>query len=259
MRVFVLVMFFSFAALTFLPGADRGNSHVVQKGETLYSISRRYGLSVDDLCAINRITSASVLKAGQTLQVEAAPSSGPEIYTVQKGDTLYSIAKAQGLSVDQLRAINGLSSLAVLKAGQVLRFPASSTVTSTPSPSTTVTSAATPGAARLQWPIPGATVTYVTGKISGVQLASPGTSRVSSVSSGTVIYSGDYRGFGTVVFVRHTNGHVYVYANLANAAVQNGDKVTPGAEIGSTGPALPLTFRVYKNGKPIDPAGAPRV
>jgi LysM repeat protein len=49
-----------------------GKSHVVAKGETLYSISRRYGLSVDELLALNGMSPGAVIYPGQSLRVAAA-------------------------------------------------------------------------------------------------------------------------------------------------------------------------------------------
>jgi LysM repeat protein len=75
--------------------------HTIQKGDTLYSISRTYGLSLDELCKANKIESSSVLKAGQRLVI---PQIAQNIkYTVEKGDTLYSIARVNGMTVDELR------------------------------------------------------------------------------------------------------------------------------------------------------------
>jgi septal ring factor EnvC (AmiA/AmiB activator) len=77
------------------------------------------------------------------------------------------------------------------------------------------------------------------------------------------MFSGLYRGFGQVVFVQNSSGYVYVYTGLASVVVQKGDPVVLGSVLGKAGvDALngksQLTFRVYRNGKSLDPAAAPR-
>ena len=88
--------------------------YVVQKGDTLYSISKKYDISVSELMEMNSLTSPN-LQIGQVLNVSASS------YIVQKGDTLYSIARKYGMSVSDLIAYNDLDN-SVLQIGQVLRL-----------------------------------------------------------------------------------------------------------------------------------------
>ncbi|MBP3920557.1 MAG: LysM peptidoglycan-binding domain-containing protein [Bacilli bacterium] len=90
-------------------------NYIVKSGDTLYSISRNYGVSVDELRQINNLVSDN-LSVGQVLRI---PSSETTIYTVKNGDTLYSIARKYNLSVDELKALNNLSGN-FLSVGQVL-------------------------------------------------------------------------------------------------------------------------------------------
>ena len=83
--------------------------HVVEKGETLYSISRLYGMSVDQLIAENNLKS-NAIDVGMKLKVDELRSNKGKSYTVKKGDTLYSIAKKFDLSVEDLKKMNKLSS-----------------------------------------------------------------------------------------------------------------------------------------------------
>lgn len=100
-------------------------SHIVKPGETLYSISRKYDVKVDDIKAWNKLTSV-VLSTGQELTIgEAEPvevgkteekidstNNQPEdrrLYKVEAGDTLYGISKKFGISVDDIKRWNKLS------------------------------------------------------------------------------------------------------------------------------------------------------
>lgn len=96
------------------------NDYVVKAGDTLWSIARNSGLTVAELKALNNLTSNS-LSIGQVLKIKEGTSSPTgETYTVKSGDTLYSIARKYNLSVDQLKAINDLTTSA-LSIGQVLK------------------------------------------------------------------------------------------------------------------------------------------
>ncbi len=104
--------------------------HVVKSGETLYSISRLYNMSVDDLKTLNKLE-GNTLSEGTKLYVSKAPQNGTinkaeqpvngEItHIVKKGDTIFSISRTYGVSVDQLRKLNSLNS-DNLNIGQILK------------------------------------------------------------------------------------------------------------------------------------------
>ena len=98
---------------------DSQNTYVVKSGDSLYSISRKYGVSVDDIKRANQLTS-NLLSIGQVLVI---PSNETEnIYVVQRGDSLYSIAREYGTTVDALKRANNLTSN-LLNIGQRLIIP----------------------------------------------------------------------------------------------------------------------------------------
>lgn len=86
------------------------NYYIVKKGDSLWSISNKYGLSVDELKDLNNLSSNN-LSVGQKLLIKDTSSSDDLgiYYTVKAGDTLYGIANEYGLSVDELKSMNGLS------------------------------------------------------------------------------------------------------------------------------------------------------
>lgn len=92
---------------------------MVEKGDSLWSIAKKYGLTADELKQINNLTS-NLLNVGDVLKVSLEVEEPKEnIYTVQKGDSLYSIAKRYGLTVDELKKINNITSN-TLSIGQEL-------------------------------------------------------------------------------------------------------------------------------------------
>ena len=97
------------------------NTYIVKSGDTLWSISRNYGMTVDELKRLNNLTSNS-LSIGQILKLKesSTPPTTGETYTVKSGDTLYGIANRYGLTVDELKSMNNLTSN-TLSIGQVLK------------------------------------------------------------------------------------------------------------------------------------------
>lgn len=129
------------------PVAGRVISHHVQKGETIFGIAHKYGVTTEAVIEQNPVLSKG-LKAGQTIQItvpgapeEATPAAQEPVepqqpatqtrmegYIVKKKETFYSIAVANGLSVAALEAANpGVTSL---KEGQVLNIPVKEPVVS---------------------------------------------------------------------------------------------------------------------------------
>lgn len=98
------------------------NYYVVKKGDSLWSIARANGLTVDELKSLNNLSS-NVLHVGDTLLISSADSTGDNgndnYYVVKSGDTLWSIARKYNLSVNELKELNNLSSNA-LSVGQRL-------------------------------------------------------------------------------------------------------------------------------------------
>ena len=102
-------------------------NYKVVKGDTLYSIAKKFGVSVDSIINDNGLKSNN-LSIGQNLKIrsnEVEECFGEDIpsstYTVVKGDSLYSISKKFGVSVDSLKKKNNLSSN-LLSVGQILKI-----------------------------------------------------------------------------------------------------------------------------------------
>ena len=81
--------------------------YTVQKGDTLYSIAKKFNTTVEKLKDINKLNN-NIISLGQKLLVSEKAPLDNNYYVVQKGDTLYSIAKKYNLSVDELKMYNNL-------------------------------------------------------------------------------------------------------------------------------------------------------
>ena len=109
---------------------DNYITYTVESGDTLYSIARRYNTTVDALKNINNLTD-NTLSIGQVLFIPSNNASTPTTtYTVQAGDTLYSIAQRYNTTVDAIKSLNNLTSN-TLSIGQILQIPTTNGSTST--------------------------------------------------------------------------------------------------------------------------------
>ncbi|MGA9349081.1 MAG: LysM peptidoglycan-binding domain-containing protein [Anaerolineae bacterium] len=100
--------------------------YTVRWGDTLYSIARSYGTTVQALAQANGIANTSLIHVGQVLCIPSGPPSPPPsgpYYTVQRGDTLYSIARRYGTTVQAIAQANGILNPAYISVGQVLLIP----------------------------------------------------------------------------------------------------------------------------------------
>lgn len=119
------------------------NYHYVVKGDTLYSLSKKYGMTVDKLKEINKLSS-NELRIGQKLiislnnldQTQASFNNNIsnkyefKLYAVAKGDTIYSIAKQHNTTVPLIMAANCLNSNSVIKPSSILKIPAAGSIVS---------------------------------------------------------------------------------------------------------------------------------
>lgn len=287
-----------FLFLSFCIFAD--TSYKVNKGDTLYSISRKYQITVAELRAANNLSENDVLKAGQKLIIPEADistavalsgnnnnksdssvnTSNTTEIEVKKGDTLYSLSKKYGLTVADLLAINNLDSSSVIKVGQKLKVRTTSLSNASQNkskaanvnndikvvekaPDTRTYGATVTADSNTKWPVSNPKITQVKGKISGVQLSAKENEKVLCIHEGTVMYVGTYRGFGQVIFVQSKTGLIYAYTGLGSVKVKKGEYVVAAAELGSAGidpisGKSQITFMVFQNGQPIDPGKAPR-
>ncbi|HBM17569.1 MAG TPA: hypothetical protein DD381_14675 [Lentisphaeria bacterium] len=114
--------------------------YIVKKGDSLWKISKMFDLSVNELAAYNNIEPKASLKAGQNLQIPPAGLTQPKnissasgsaaavhsegsVYVVKSGDSLWSVAKKNHISVKKLAEVNNLTSNAFLKVGQKITIP----------------------------------------------------------------------------------------------------------------------------------------
>jgi membrane-bound lytic murein transglycosylase D len=97
-------------------------THTVRRGESLYSIARRYGTGVAELKRVNGLSS-NLIYPGQKLEIHSGGTAGSGRYQVRRGDTLSRIADSHRVSLTALLRANGLSTRSTIYPGQVLVIP----------------------------------------------------------------------------------------------------------------------------------------
>lgn len=100
--------------------------YTVQPGDTLYSIARRFGTTVDELVRLNGLADPHRLQAGRRLTVPGPGQGGAasaRVHVVQPGDTLWSLARRYGTTPAELARANSMGQEDTLRVGQELRVP----------------------------------------------------------------------------------------------------------------------------------------
>lgn len=115
------------AVIEYIQGA---NVYIVQKGDSLWSIAKKYGITADELKNYNKLTS-NLLTVGQKLRIPTkavTPTVNYKLYTVMPGDSLYSIARNNNVTTQELITLNNLATTK-LSIGQQLKIPITTTTT----------------------------------------------------------------------------------------------------------------------------------
>jgi lipoprotein NlpD len=222
--------------------------HIVEPGETLYSISWMYGHDYRTVAQWNNIKSPYILHKGQRLRV--APSANDrakkdnehvaKTTTVRKSVTAYaSPSKAGTTQADKPDKINNHS---LPNSIQYRHYPNGKLVWS--------------------WPVKEGRIiqTFVAnspGKL-GIDVAGTQGQTIYSASNGMVVYSGQGLPlYGKLIIVKHNETYLSAYAHNKKLLVKEGDAVKVGQPIalmGNTGSNnTKLHFEIRRDGKPVDP------
>ncbi|HVP66671.1 MAG TPA: M23 family metallopeptidase [Anaeromyxobacteraceae bacterium] len=211
-----------------------------------------------------------------------APHVEPDLvgstHVVQKGETVYRIAKTYGLEPRELMEVNGLSDPRTLHTGMELFIPGAPRALEVPtlppgavepappaSPSRPAVGPALGANGKMHWPLQKGVGVLRQGfgvkqgqRHDGVDIAAPEGTPVLAAAPGEVVYTGRQSGYGVIVILRHAPPLVTVYAHNSAVLVKEGDRVeagTPIARVGqsgrTTGPHL--HFEVREGTKPRDP------
>ncbi len=241
----------------------------IKTEETLSSIAKDKGISVDTIKWANDLTSDSI-KPGDSLKI--LPVSGVS-HIVKSGDTLASVAKKYSAEQQAIMdfPFNDVPDDFSLKVGQVLivpdGVPPDTKVPARPKvqylaqgPASAAFSA--PFGASFIWPANGIITQYFSWYHPGADIANRSAPAISASDGGRVVVAGwpDNQGYGNRIVLDHGNGYTSMYAHLSNIYVSVGDMVSRGqliGQMGSTGRSTGthLHFEIHYKGVALNPLG----
>jgi murein DD-endopeptidase MepM/ murein hydrolase activator NlpD len=204
--------------------------------------------------------------------IAAADGSGV-YHVVERGQTLWRISKAYGVSLTEIKEANGLRDNTIL-VGQKLFIPGASRAekVSPPAVEPADEGGDETGEVALAWPLAGRNEASVrsgfgrrTDPINGsaafhqgIDIEAARDERVLAAADGEVVFASSMSGYGTVVMLDHGGRTITLYAHLSRAVVRIEDVVSRGQTVGyvgsdgrATGPHLHFEVRV--KGVPVDP------
>lgn len=296
---------------------------VVQSGDTLYSLAKRHGCTVDDLAKWNNLSQPYTLSVGQRLVLGAGQQKTDVVVTeknekkqtvtrvdvkeimVAPGDTLFSLSRRYSVPVNDLAVMNNLVAPFNLSVGQKIRVPDLSDApvvtkqektdnkteqkknTDAPQkvanannaekhsvqqtekissdPSKKLPSISARSSSKFSWPVQGKILSGYGSKSSGlfndgINIGAARGTVVKAAENGVVAYAGnEVKGMGNLIIVQHAAGWMTVYAHMDSMVVKRGSRVNVGQKIGTVGETgkvdqPQLHFEIRKGTKAYNPS-----
>ena len=231
-------------------------NHVVQKGETLYSIAWRYDLNVSRLAKNNRLSASTNIYPGQILNIgeemkaafqkevsslqTKSPNGYPlsaDSFNLERGEkSSEKLSKKQEVEADDTKGIGVLPNLKNEKAAKQSSLKTVKNY--------------------WQWPVRGKLKAEfnVQNLQKGITIETVGRASVRAAASGKVVYAGDgLRGYGQLIIVKHNEMLLSAYAQNEKILVYEGQAIDSMEIISKLGPSGILYFEIRKDGRPVDP------
>lgn len=270
------------------PADARPTTHVVQKGETLYSIARQYGLNYQELGAWNNLANANAIKEGTEFQltspnarggqpgatalpisidvppegkptaesVTLPPPPAPKIEKNQPDAMLKSEPKATRTPYSE-------AALQKIQRGESTERGNTTSPEPIPEPKREANPAAPIDNESLQWvwPANGRIISSFSESSKGLDIAGVHGQPVVAGADGRVSYIGNsLRGYGKMIVIIHNKSHLSLYAHNSAILVKEGQTVSKGQKIAEMGNSdaengtVKLHFEIRRLGKPVDPS-----
>ncbi len=243
---------------------DKVENYAVKSGDTLASIGKKFGISVDTIKWANDLKTDSI-KPEQTLKIP--PVTGV-VHTVVSGETVYSIAKKYNTSAQNIVnfIFNDFADIDTfaLRSGQTLFVPDGVIEPEQPkyiaqAPQYANAIAGVRGSTNFIWPTTGIITQYPTWYHMAFDIASNALPPIIAADTGTVTFAGCINwGYGCHVVVDHGNGYSTLYGHMSVISVNAGQAVNQGQQLGnmgstgrSTGPHL--HFEIRSGGTLLNP------
>ena len=241
--------------------------HVVQPGESLIGLSRRYNVPLATLAKANNVQVYHKVAMGDRVTIPGAARTQAAMQRPAPVQQPAQVAAAAPMLPPPAQPVvqpPRVTAPAVAKV-QTVPVETARVASEAPAPESVVKQAEATGAMpTFRWPVKGRVIAGF-GQNSngttndGINLAVPEGTPVKAAEDGVVAYAGnELKGYGNLVLVRHSNGYVSAYANASELLVKRGDSVKRGqtiAHAGQTGNVTSpqLHFEIRKGSTPVDP------
>ncbi len=314
------------------PKKEAGDNIItVVKGDTVYSLARKNGMTVSEFAQINNLHEPYTLSIGQKLKTQRTatvkqqvpnvitkeqvvaketvkPNSTKRVdlqeITVQKGDTLYSLSRKYEIPVNDLAVMNKISSPFDLAIGQKIKVPKLDNVKTASVSEIKTTAKITPAkttvkessvatkqttvvkseskqkissdpnkqlpkvvarsSSKFSWPVKGKILSAYGAKNNGlfndgINISAALGTAVKAAENGVVAYAGnEVKGMGNLIIIQHSDGWMTIYAHLDSMSVKRGARVNVGTQIGRVGKTgkvdqPQLHFEIRKGTKAYNP------
>ena len=218
----------------------------VAAGDTLYSLSRKYSVPVNDLAVMNNLSAPFTLSVGQKLRVPNL-STAPVRSTVSASGTTTVVAGGKTAVTE--KAPVTAQTKEKISSDPTQKLPTISARSSS----------------KFSWPVQGKILSGYGAKSDGlfndgINIAATRGTAVKAAENGVVAYAGnEVKGMGNLIIVQHSGGWMTVYAHLDSMTVRRGTKVSVGQKIGTVGETgkvdqPQLHFEIRKGTKAYNPS-----
>ena len=250
----------------------------VVRGDTLYSLSRKYEIPVNDLAVMNDLRAPFALNAGQKLRVPDLPepkastpvaspanvSSQPKVAT--KSTTSKPATAKNVTEKPKSKPVEKTPAKQTTKPAQTKTEskPQKQTAQTKSSENTKSQSVPSRSSSKFTWPVRGTILSHYGAKTGGlyndgINISAAAGATVVAAENGVVAYAGnEVRGMGNLIIIQHADGWMTVYAHLNSMAVRRGVRVSVGQKIGTVGQTGKVTkpqlhFEIRKGTKSYNP------
>ena len=234
---------------------------VVARGDTLYSLSRKYSVPVNDLAVINNLTAPFNLKVGQKIRVPnlaRVPVEQVDVKTVKVAEKSQksSVQTQPGAAKQSINQEQKLSNNTNVVAPPVKKISSD--------PTKKLPKINARSSSKFSWPVRGKILSNYGAKSSGlfndgINIGATRGSAVKAAENGVVAYAGnEVKGMGNLIIVQHEDGWMTVYAHMDSMNVRRGVRVSVGQQIGTVGKtgkvdSPQLHFEIRKGTKAYNP------
>ncbi len=236
----------------------------VGAGDTLYSLSRKYSVPVNDLAVMNDLSAPFVLSVGQKIKVPNLSDAPVKTVSVA-GDK--KVAGAASTSMESSTVSTASKNQTQTKTNTT---QANKTVAAKPKqkissdPTKKLPQISARSSSKFSWPVRGKIISNYGAKSGGlfndgINISASRGTAVKAAENGVVAYAGnEVKGMGNLIIIQHSGGWMTVYAHMDNMIVRRGTKVSVGQKIGTVGATgkvdePQLHFEIRKGTKAYNP------